>query len=373
VARRSRLEPGGIGRLVSAAFVCAFLSLHQGAPAARADQLTVETPRKAVTGQLFTIRPVFPPGMDIAPDVVCRIEFRWGDDKALFSLQSNNTFGGILFEGPASKGFCGEWTLTLPWVPYRQYDYTLTATNGHWANKTFKASLGSGDPHIKTSNLPLVYVLPTSKDVVVGKPLTFTLYRLGGAGAGTAGHWRGILVGSGATTGTEVQFIQNGGSKFTFTPTRPGYWQADWAASPGYPWVLSGYYDPPVKRAPATPAPPAPTPTAPPTEPPLVATAEPSPTTTELPVATTSPSPLPAQAIVASPAPTAAPADVVSLPGEPSSSREVPGALVGLAALAVLIGLLAVSLATGRLRLGRPTAPATGADGSALGDPGNSA
>jgi len=33
---------------------------------------------------------------------------------------------GILFEGSASGGYCGEWTFTLPWVPYRQYDWILT-------------------------------------------------------------------------------------------------------------------------------------------------------------------------------------------------------------------------------------------------------
>jgi hypothetical protein len=348
------LGPIGLRRFLGLAVVAGLVLATIGAPLAQAADITVEMPRKAVTGQLFTIRPVFPEGTSIAPDSVCRIELRWGDEDALFNLNSNNTFGGILFEGPASKGFCDEWTFTLPWVPFRQYDYTFTHTGGHYVNRTFKASVGSTNPSIATSNLPLVYVLPTTKDVVVGKPLTFTLFRLGGAGAGTAGHWRGYLVGSGARTGTEVQFVQNGGSKFTFTPTRPGYWQGDWAASPGYPWVLSGYYDPPAKRPPATPRPaptptPLPTPTPSPTEPPPTPTLAPSPTPTAAP-ATASLGPV-AALPVGSPIPSAHVSAADASASPTAETGDSPGMLLGLVVLVPMLGvLLVVGLATGRLR-----------------------
>jgi hypothetical protein len=339
--------------LTGLAIVGSFLVALNGAPVTVAADITLETPRNAVTGQLYTLKPVFPPGVVMAPDVVCRHEFRWGDDDALFNLNSNNTFGGILFEGPASKGYCDEWTFTLPWVPYRQYDYSFSAP-GYYPRKTFKASVGSTNPHIATSNLPLVYVLPTSKDVVVGKPMTFTLYRLGGAGQGRAGRWVGHLVGSGATAGTEVQFTQNGGSTFTFTPTRPGYWEAGWDPAPGYPWVLSGYYDPPVKRAPATPKPAAPTATTPPTEPPPTPTVEPAPTLTEPPPATPGSSLLTAQVTDASPVPTAGPSLVDAVPSTRSDGPEILTMVAGLAALVLVAGgLLAVGLASGRLRFRR--------------------
>ncbi len=213
--------------------------------------VTVQYPRAAVTGQLFTIRPVYPSDFVLDPEAVCRTEFRWGSDAALFSNQSDDTFGGILFEGPASAGYCGEWTFTLPWVPVRQFNWTFTGPLTS-LDETFTASVGSTDPHIATSNLPLVYVLPSSRSLTVGVPVSYTLYRLGGAGAGSQGVWVANLVGSGATTGTEIAFFQNGGSTFTFTPTQPGFWQVGWNPTAGYPWVLSGYYDPPAKRAPGT-------------------------------------------------------------------------------------------------------------------------
>jgi hypothetical protein len=324
------------------------------APTALADEATIEMPLAAVTGQPFTIRPVYPAGFTIAPDDVCRTEFRWGDDSALFSQQSNNTFGGILFEGPASEGFCGEWTFTLPWVPYRQYALDFTGPDHHSIQRTFTAKQGSSDPHITTSNLPLVYVLPKTKDVVVGQPLTFTLYRLNGAGAGEAGQWVGTLVGSGATTGTGVVFHQTGGSSFTFTPTRTGYWEAGWNPTPGYPWVLSGYYDPAVKRAPSTPKPPAPTvaPTVPPTPTPVPVTPPP---TSKVPMAdpelvTPNPSALTAMISSVSPGPTEPPADPgVPAPG-PAVTQGPDGLLIGLASLVVLAGLL-VALGVARLRL----------------------
>jgi hypothetical protein len=234
----------------------------------------IEVPQPAVTGRPFTIRPIHPPGLEPTPGTICRTEFRWGNSKALFNGQTDNTFGGILFEGPASEGFCGEWRFTLPWVPFPQYDYHMDAGYGAGFRKTFKATVGGTSPHLGPSNLPLVYVLKSSQDAIVGQPMTFTLYRLNGAGAGATGRWVGNLVEPGGTTGAGVAFHKTGGSTFTFTPNRAGYWLGGWDAGPGYPTVLSGYYDPPVRAAPVKPATPAAASTAvPPTEiPPTVAT-----------------------------------------------------------------------------------------------------
>jgi hypothetical protein len=207
---------------------------------------TVEFPLPAFTGRKFTIRPVFAADIVIAPDAVCRTEFRWGSDAALFHNASDSTFGGIMFEGRAADGYCGEWTFTLPWVPRPKFDWTFSSPYGYF-DKVFTATVGSTDPHIATSNIPLVYILPSSRSLTVGTPVTYTLYRLGGAGA--AGVWDAHLVGSGATTGTEVAFHQEGGATFTFTPSKAGFWEAGWAIAPGAKYLLAGYYDPPAKKA----------------------------------------------------------------------------------------------------------------------------
>ena len=81
----------------------------------------LDLPLPAVTGQPFTIQPLFAADFTIAPADVCRWEVRWGSTHALRTNTADETFGGMLFEGPASKGYCGAWTFTLPWVPVRQF------------------------------------------------------------------------------------------------------------------------------------------------------------------------------------------------------------------------------------------------------------
>jgi hypothetical protein len=105
-------------------------------------ETTVEYPRAAVTGSLFTIRPVFPADVVIDPSAVCRTELRWGSDAALFQNESDDTFGGMLFEGPASAGYCGEWTFTLPWVPRPKFNWTFSSPYGSF-NEVFTAKVGT--------------------------------------------------------------------------------------------------------------------------------------------------------------------------------------------------------------------------------------
>lgn len=218
-----------------------------------APAIVVETPRPAITGELFTFRLAYPADVTLGPKAVCQWELRWGSTASLRDFDPDETYGGLVFSGPASKGYCTEWTFTLPWVPVRQYALDVSIADderGFHANVTIggdgtpflTATVGSTDRHIRSSNLPIVYMLPDRYTIVVGEPVTYRIYPRGGATLTDQSPWTAYLA------GTARGFTKRGGSSFTFVPFAAGDWLVGWNRYPTtYP--LGAYYDPPARLA----------------------------------------------------------------------------------------------------------------------------
>ncbi|HEX2756060.1 MAG TPA: hypothetical protein VHM48_11380 [Candidatus Limnocylindrales bacterium] len=211
--------------------------------------LTVST---AVTGHPITITPVFPSDFTVPAGDGCRWEFRWGTNRALDQGFADETFGGLLFDVRASDGGCGPWTFTLPWVPYRQFDVRVDVfhqdpdggfVEGPGAQHRFTAAADGTDRRVLTSNLPIAQVLPSTYTPIVGTPVTYTRYLVGGATVCCNANWVARL-GNGENP---IVWTQNGGSTFTFTPSATGNLLVSWAREGSTGLVLSGYYDPPVR------------------------------------------------------------------------------------------------------------------------------
>lgn len=213
--------------------------------------IILETPRAAVTGRPFTFRPAYPADLVLSASTRCTWELRWGSTTALRDFRPDETYGGLVFAGPKSKGYCGAWTFTLPWVPVRQYAVTLeifdevanavySASIGGEGQPFVQATVGSTDRHISSSSLPIAYLLPDRYALIVGAPVTYRLYTLGGATTGTRSPWTAFLA------GTARGFTKFGGTSFTFVPSTPGSWLVSWNRS-GTANILGAYYDPPAR------------------------------------------------------------------------------------------------------------------------------
>jgi hypothetical protein len=213
-------------------------------------------PLPAVTGQPFTVSLVYPDDWTLPSDAVCAWEVRWGSTDALRKNDFDWTFGGLLFEGPATKGFCGDWTFTLPWVPVRQWQIdfearsadgedTFVAENKGFDDAFLTATVGTTYRRIRESNLAIVQVLPDDYILVVGEPTTYRAYPLGGASITSKGQWNANALRSESQAN---HFWKFGGTSFTFTPNMTGPWFVAWSAPVGATYLRSGYYDPPARR-----------------------------------------------------------------------------------------------------------------------------
>jgi hypothetical protein len=217
----------------------------------REPSVEFEYPLPAVTGQLFTIDPVLEADYTIPADAVCEWELRWGDAASLDDIGNvDETFGSLLLDGPASTGGCGPWTFTLPWVPVArfQFRWRLEQADGYpivdrhvgfGGDPTINAQVSSTDRRIRTSNLPLVQILPSTYTPIVGSPVTYTAFPAGGAGFRSDDHWTAYSNG-----GAESKI---GGSTFTITPTAPGSILVCFNAGPSRSYLLGACYDPPAR------------------------------------------------------------------------------------------------------------------------------
>lgn len=215
-----------------------------------------EIPRPAVTGELFTLRPVYPPGYALPSNASCRWILRWGDWDSVYGLP-NEHFGQVWIERKATEDACGEWTFTLPYTPGLLYkwEYYVTDSNGIIVYApgpsdkaaTFSATVGTQQRGIPRSTIGLAYLLPDKYTTAVGEPVTYTLHASEGFQLPPAAWWWSSNDGE--------QFSQWGGKTFTFTPTKEGAWWTGWTHE--YPGgYLRAEFDPPAdKRPPVVTAP----------------------------------------------------------------------------------------------------------------------
>jgi hypothetical protein len=110
-------------------------------------------------------------------------------------------------------------------------------------DNAFTSSVGSTSHAIRTSNLPLFYVLPDEYELTVGVPATYRAFAIGGATIKSTDQW-------------SIQYIDSpefhaGSQSLTFTPTRSGHITVCLHRRSGNTPMdqLGACFDPPVKRA----------------------------------------------------------------------------------------------------------------------------
>ena len=212
----------------------------------------LEFPVAATTGQPFTVRIHYSAGFTPPPEEVCRWSVAWGSVASLRDNMSDETFGGMMFEGTAGDGFCGEWTFTLPWVPEPRFVFDLSMPSAgdirssEWPDRNLvMAQVAGTDRRIYQSSLPIAQVLPSTYTPIVGQPVTYTRYLIGGASAAATDHprWSARL---GAGENPIVWEKWTTSSTFTITPPTTGNMFVGWDRETTTD-LLSAYYDPPVR------------------------------------------------------------------------------------------------------------------------------
>jgi hypothetical protein len=209
----------------------------------------LEYPVPPVTGQPFTIRPIYPPGTSFRPDDPCSWELDWGSKASLVEYNPDETWGSLYMEGPNDRGFCSDWTFTLPWVPVPQFLIhfrgSIATGDDAWEfQPRFYPAAGSTDRRIHASTIPLVQVVPDAYTMVVGQPITYRAYPIG-VSLTSKDRWA-------VRDPNMVSYkLQTGGSKFTFTPNKPGAWIVYWQS--GLAWTTNDLnfgatYDPKARR-----------------------------------------------------------------------------------------------------------------------------
>ncbi len=213
---------------------------------------TLQYPSEARTGHPFTVHPQYSPGFVQEPTDICRWEVRWGSIRSLRDNDFDETFGGMMFEGPASEGYCGDWTFTLPWVPEPRFEFNFDnpgagdVRSSQWPDRNLVlATVDGTDRRIRSSTLPIVQVLPNTYTPIAGLPITYTRYLIGGATVTAADRpvWTARL-GSGETPIVWEKWTT--ASTFTITPPTTGDMFVGWNTSSGF--LLGAYYDPPVRH-----------------------------------------------------------------------------------------------------------------------------
>ncbi|TAK02164.1 MAG: hypothetical protein EPO36_03025 [Chloroflexota bacterium] len=294
-------------------------------------------PAHPVSGDVVTLTPVWPGGYAIASSAHCRWSLAWGSTAALRNEAWDETFGAVDFAGPASKGYCGAWVFTLPYSAAGQWLYTFRAQMadglvlGHEETilrGTNGAPKGAG---IASSNLPLGW-LSLSAHPTAGSLVTATLHQVGGFVAPRNGQWHAQ---SGSGPGLITGVAQGtGGSTWTFTPTDGGTWTVFYNAPGTGVWGDDLYAAVDPRIAPAAPKPPS------------------SPAVTPESAASAAlPSPTRAATFTTSTRTAAAASEATPAVGNDSSPQPAGPAptsgSIGGAAIAVLLGLLAMSAVVG--------------------------
>jgi hypothetical protein len=214
----------------------------------------VVSPPRPVSGQRVTLSVDSPDPVTIPAGAHCYWLIAWGDDQSLYGAEPDETYGFLYTYGPASRGFCGPKTFTMPWVPYPQMSASLQVLTKDDGDQVLEAGIGveRGQPvivpvldstsrHITYSNMPMVYVLPDAYTLELGKPVTYRVYSVGGAPL-AGGDWAADFAAD-----SDDRF-QHGGTSFTFTPKATGFvtvcWNSNTMKIPRY----AACFDPPVRR-----------------------------------------------------------------------------------------------------------------------------
>lgn len=227
--------------------------------------IRMELPLPAVTGQPFTLRPIFPDGFpfsSLPSTTLCEWRLQWGDlNPQTHYIDVNKDFGSVWMDHLYSKGGCGEWTFTLPYTPGLTYEYEFTiygywdtneigAAGGH-TGTMIRATVGTTDRGIPHSTLGLAYILPDQDEVRPGEPATYHLYASDTPNFSLkAAYWwayNAIDNPCGSLFGPDTP---NTDTTFTYTPDCQGSWKTGWTwennTSHEY---LRAEYDPPADKA----------------------------------------------------------------------------------------------------------------------------
>jgi hypothetical protein len=108
----------------------------------------------------------------------------------------------------------------------------------------FTSAVGSTSHVIRSSNLPMFYVLPDDFQLTVGVPTTYRGFAIGGAKIGSSDRWNTLQ--GGALSG-----FYPGAASFTFTPQKTGHATVCLGRGPGTTPMdqLGACFDPPVRKA----------------------------------------------------------------------------------------------------------------------------
>lgn len=197
-------------------------------------------PKRPVTGEPFTLRPIYPPGFKMPADAICSWMLTWGSPASINGLPDED-FGNIEFDRLASKGGCGAWTFTLPYSAPRLYKFLFTVAKHPYAppdnggigiggiiSTPFRADLGTTDRHVDESTIPITYLLPTTIVTPdVGQSMSYRLY----ATDKPTPPQTGMFWAYPTDCYLNPAFSQQGGTTFTFRPICSGPWVAGWTGT----------------------------------------------------------------------------------------------------------------------------------------------
>ena len=213
--------------------------------------LSIKVSVNPTTGQPVTLSPDWAAPVSLPKGAMCLWEFMWGDNQSIYNGNRDQTFGYLATQGPASKGFCGPWTFTLPWTPVRHYLVSLRVMQSDWtslgehvigaspSDPSFDSAVGSTNRRITSSNLPMFYVLPDSYELHVGEAAVYHGYALGGATIKSSDKWVIEYV--------NTPEMHSGSSTLTFFPKRTGNITVCLEREYSAGTQISACFDPPVK------------------------------------------------------------------------------------------------------------------------------
>lgn len=210
----------------------------------RAEKVRFAFPRPAVTGELFTIKVIYPDGVRPPADFHCKWSLEWG------SLQGgyDETYREVSMERPVTGNECDEWTFTLPWSPFLKYHWRFgiehLETQADWSDTpdswpettTFRATEGTRELGIPRSSVRLAWLLPDKDVAALGESITYRMSTSRPIGGGDAWEPEGAYFTANPLLDWNDGYRQDGGRSFTYTPHLPGLWVTGWYWTPPGGW-----------------------------------------------------------------------------------------------------------------------------------------